>query len=396
MNINNILDRTCSIFVEDIKKLNLRMAEIISESRFLVLGGGGTIGQAVSKEIFSRDPKTLHVVDIAENNLVELVRDLRSSVGYISGEFDTFSVPLESPEFEALVKNKGPYDYVLNLSALKHVRNEKDPYTLSRMIKVNIFNTLKSLELCNELGIKKYFCVSTDKAANPANLMGATKRIMEDFLQFNSWNFDVSSARFANVAFSDGSLLHGFKERLSKRQPLSAPVDTRRYFITPMEAGELCLVSCLFGKNNDILVPKLRPEKDLMHFDVLACRFLKEHGLQPKIMESEQHARDYFTKINPSSNTWPCYFFKSDTTGEKAYEEFFTENEEVDFNSFDNFSIVKMNQVIPKSQLQKFKNNFEKLQKNNIFERDAYKRLIAEVVPNLHHIETGKFLNSRM
>ena len=395
MNIDNILGRTGSIFSGDMNKLNQRMADVISESRFLVLGGGGTIGQAVSKEIFSREPKTLHVVDIAENNLVELVRDLRSSVGYINGEFDTFSVPLESPEFEALVKAKGPYDYVLNLSALKHVRSEKDPYTLSRMIKVNVLNTLKSLYLFNELGIKKYFCVSTDKAANPANLMGATKRIMEDFLQFKSWGFDVSSARFANVAFSDGSLLHGFKERLNKKQPLSAPLDTQRYFITPKEAGELCLVSCLFGRNGDILVPKLSPEKDLLHFDVLAMRFLKEHGREPRIMGSEQDARDYF-KANSGENTWPCYFFQSDTTGEKAYEEFFTDNEEVDSIRFENFSVVKMKKVIQTSKLEKFKNTFEKLQKDNIYERDVYKRLIEEVVPGLHHKETGKFLNSRM
>ena len=181
--------------------------------------------------------------------------------------FRSFVVPIESPEFEALIQDYGPYDYVLNLSALKHVRNEKDPYTLARMIKVNVINTVNTLELFEEIGIKKYFCVSTDKAANPANLMGATKRIMEDFLQIKPWGFDVSSARFANVAFSDGSLLHGFKERLNKRQPLSAPTDTRRYFITPKEAGQLCLVSCLFGNSGDIFIPKLSPE--LMRFERL-------------------------------------------------------------------------------------------------------------------------------
>ena len=213
MNINYILGRKASLFQKDIALLEAEMSKLISASRFLVLGGGGTIGQAVCKEIFARNPTKLDVVDIAENNLVELVRDLRSSLGYIDGDFDTFTLPIESKEFEALVQNRGPYDYVLNLSALKHVRNEKDPYTLSRMIKVNILNTLRSLELCEDLGLKKYFCVSTDKAANPANLMGASKRIMVDFLQIRRWNFKVSSARFANVAFSDGSLLHGFGER---------------------------------------------------------------------------------------------------------------------------------------------------------------------------------------
>jgi FlaA1/EpsC-like NDP-sugar epimerase len=263
------------------------------------------------------------------------------------------------------------------------------------MIKVNVINTLKTLELFEKIGTKKYFCVSTDKAANPANLMGATKRIMEDFLQFKPWGFDVSSARFANVAFSDGSLLHGFRERLNKRQPLSAPMDTRRYFITPKEAGELCLVSCLFGDSGDILIPKLSPEKDLMHFDELAVKFLEANGLSPKLMGSEQEARDYLNK-NSGENFWPCYFFKSDTTGEKYFEEFFTDNEVVDLDRFSNFGVVQMKQIIQTDQLNQFKNKFDKMQQNKIFNRNAYKELISSIVPELQHIETGKFLNARM
>lgn len=395
MRIDILLGRDRSIFEDDILYLEEKMNEITSKSRFLILGGGGTIGQAVCKEIFIRNPKVLHVVDIAENNLVELVRDLRSSVGYIDGEFDTFSVPIESTEFEALIQDLGPYDYVLNLSALKHVRNEKDPYTLARMIQVNIINTLNTLELFEKIGINKYFCVSTDKAANPANLMGATKRIMEDFLQFKRWGFEVSSARFANVAFSDGSLLHGFRERLNKRQPLSAPMDTRRYFITPKEAGELCLVSCLFGNRGDILIPKLSPEKDLMRFDELAVKFLEESGLSPKLMDSEQEARDYLA-TNSGTKFWPCYFFKSDTTGEKSFEEFFTDNEVIDLERFSNFGVVQMKQIIHAKKLNQFKDKFDEMLQNKIFDRDAYKALISSIVPELRHIETGKFLNSRM
>ena len=395
MNIDYILGRTASLFLEDISSLELEISKIISTSRFLVLGGGGTIGQAVCKEIFARNPIKLDVVDIAENNLVELVRDLRSSVGYIDGEFDTFTLPIESKEFEALVQNRGPYDYVLNLSALKHVRNEKDAFTLARMIKVNIFNTLSSLEICETLGVKKYFCVSTDKAANPANLMGASKRIMEDFLQIKRWNFNVSSARFANVAFSDGSLLHGFRERLNKKQPLSAPLDIRRYFISPKEAGELCLVSCLFGEDREILFPKLDAKKDLLRFSDIALKFLEINGLKPKLMKTEQEAREFFAKEN-GKDLWPCYFFESDTTGEKEAEEFFTNKEIVDWQRFQSFGVVSMEKIIETDQLIEFKNKFESLQNDNLFDRDAYKKLIYELVPEIQHIETGKFLNERM
>ena len=395
MNINYILGRKASLFQKDIALLEAEMSKLISASRFLVLGGGGTIGQAVCKEIFARNPTKLDVVDIAENNLVELVRDLRSSLGYIDGDFDTFTLPIESKEFEALVQNRGPYDYVLNLSALKHVRNEKDPYTLSRMIKVNILNTLRSLELCEDLGLKKYFCVSTDKAANPANLMGASKRIMEDFLQIRRWNFKVSSARFANVAFSDGSLLHGFGERLNKKQPLSAPLDVQRYFISPKEAGELCLVSCLFGEDKEILFPKLDAKKDLLRFSDIALKFLEVNGLQAKIMKTEQEAREFFKKEN-SHDLWPCYFFESDTTGEKEAEEFFTNKETVDWQRFQSFGVVDMKKMIETDHLIQFKNKFESLLNDNIFDRDAYKTLIYEIVPEIQHIETGKFLNDRM
>ena len=218
----------------------------------MVIGGAGSIGQAVCHQIFKRDPKLLHVVDISENNMVELVRNIRSTIGYGSGIFETFAIDCGSSEFESLINHEGPYDYIFNLSALKHVRSEKDPYTLMRMISVNIFNTIKVTKLAKDMDAKKYFCVSTDKAANPVNMMGASKRIMEMFLMRESLTQNVSMARFANVAFSDGSLLHGFNQRFSKKQPFSAPNDVSRYFVTPEESGELCLLSGLKGNNRDI------------------------------------------------------------------------------------------------------------------------------------------------
>jgi FlaA1/EpsC-like NDP-sugar epimerase len=243
-----LIGRKSTLFGDDVDVLSDALSSLVKSSRFLVIGGAGSIGQAVTKEIFKRSPKVLHVVDISENNMVELVRDIRSTLGYIDGEFRTFAVDCGSSEFEALISSEGPYDYVFNLSALKHVRSEKDPYTLMRMLSVNIFNTLKTFRLARDNGAKKYFCVSTDKAANPVNMMGASKRIMEMFLMRESETMPISMARFANVAFSDGSLLHGFNQRFAKRQPFSAPNDVRRYFVTPQESGELCLMSGLLGK----------------------------------------------------------------------------------------------------------------------------------------------------
>ncbi len=219
----------------------------VKGANFLVIGGAGTIGQAVVKEIFKRDPERLHVVDINENNMTELVRDIRSSLGYRSGDFETFILDYGSSGFTQFYEAHQPYDYVLNLSALKHVRSEQNPYTLLRMIETNILNIVHHLESMPPHTLAKYFCVSTDKAADPVNMMGASKRIMEMFLTHRSENQSISTARFANVAFSDGSLLHGFTQRLLKRQPISAPLDIRRYFVTPQESGELCLLSCLLG-----------------------------------------------------------------------------------------------------------------------------------------------------
>ena len=218
MDILSLIGWESELFCEDIAFNGLKLQDLVAASRFLVIGGSGSIGQAVTREIFIRDPQVLHVVDISENNMVELVRDLRSTEGYVSGDFKTFSIDCGSVEFEALMANEGPYDYVFNLSALKHVRSESDPYTLMRMVMVNVFNTIKTLQLTSKMGAKKYFCVSTDKAANPVNMMGASKRIMEMFLMRESLTQEISMARFANVAFSDGSLLHGFNQRFNKKQ----------------------------------------------------------------------------------------------------------------------------------------------------------------------------------
>ncbi|MDN5874846.1 MAG: UDP-N-acetylglucosamine 4,6-dehydratase, partial [Sinobacteraceae bacterium] len=291
MNILSLVGRKQALFEADIAANEAELSRLVAASRFLVIGGAGSIGQATTREIFKRNPKALHVVDLSENNMVELVRDIRSTLGYIEGDFRTFAIDCASREFDALLAAGSGYDYVLNLSALKHVRSEKDPFTLMRMAEVNILNTVKTARQAREGGARKYFCVSTDKAANPVNMMGASKRIMEMFLMRESESLPVSTARFANVAFSDGSLLHGFNQRVAKHQPISAPNDVRRYFVTPQEAGELCLMSCLLGDNRDIFFPKLSEALHLAKFSDIAVRYLQARGYEPVQCESEDEAR---------------------------------------------------------------------------------------------------------
>lgn len=291
MNVLKLIGRDGELFEEDIKRVGKELDETVGKSKFLIIGGAGSIGSAVVKEIFKRNPKKLHVVDISENDLVELVRDIRSSLGYIKGEFKTFVLDVGSDIYDTFIENDGKYDYVLNLSALKHVRSEKDPYTLMRMIDVNIFNTNKTISQSIKKGAKKYFCVSTDKATNPVNMMGASKRIMECFLMKRSLEIPVSTARFANVAFSKGSLLFGFNRRIEKKQPISAPKDIKRYFITQKESGELCLMSAIFGENRDIFFPKLSEKLHLISFAEIAVKYLNELGYEPYECKSEEGKR---------------------------------------------------------------------------------------------------------
>ena len=395
MNILNIIGRDRELFSSDIEFFQNQLLDSVAGSKFLVIGGAGSIGQAVTREIFKRDPLALHVVDISENNMVELVRDLRSTVGYGSGEFKTFALDCGSVEFEALVKEEGPYDYVFNLSALKHVRSEKDPYTLMRMIMVNVFNTIKTLRLAKAQGAKKYFCVSTDKAANPVNMMGASKRIMEMFLMRESLTQEISMARFANVAFSDGSLLHGFNQRFNKQQPFSAPNDVRRYFVTPQESGELCLLSGLLGENRDIFFPKLSEHLHLITFSEIAVRYLRERGYEPYECESEDEARDRVEELI-ANKQWPCYFFKSDTTGEKDFEEFFTDNENLDMERFETVGVIKNQPDFNESKLDDFMNGIEALRKKGTWTKDDIVKLYFGLLPEFAHKETGKYLDQRM
>jgi FlaA1/EpsC-like NDP-sugar epimerase len=395
MNILELIGRDNLLFTDDLLTHDSLLTDMVGESRFLVLGGAGSIGQAVTKEIFKRNPKKLHVVDISENNLVELVRDIRSSYGYISGDFKTFALDIGSVIYDAFIESDGHYDYVLNLSALKHVRSEKDEYTLMRMIETNILNTTKTVEQSIHSGVKKYFCVSTDKAANPVNLMGASKRVMELFLNRYAGQIDISTARFANVAFSDGSLLHGFNKRIEKQQPIVAPSDIKRYFVVPQEAGELCLFSALLGESNDIFFPKLSDKLHLITFSQIAEHYLTAKGLEPYYCETEDEARNFF-KQNNSPTMWPVLFTASDTTGEKDFEEFFTHQETLDIERFVNLGIVKGLGSESTEKLRAFETAIQTMLRKARWSKAEIVSLFNELLPDFGHLETGKYLDAKM
>lgn len=395
MGILNLIGRESELFQIDINRYESKLKEEIGRSKFLVIGGAGSIGQAVTKEIFKRNPLKLHVVDISENNMVELVRDIRSSFGYIDGDFQTFALDIGSIEYDVFIENDGDYDYVLNLSALKHVRSEKDPFTLMRMIDVNVFNTEKTINQSIAKGTKKYFCVSTDKAANPVNMMGASKRIMEMFLMRKSEEINISTARFANVAFSDGSLLHGFNQRIQKLQPIVAPNDIKRYFVIPKESGELCLMSCIFGENRDVFFPKLSEDLHLITFADIAVKYLNELGYEPYLCKDEEEARELI-KTLPQEKKWPCLFTSSDTTGEKDFEEFFTNEEVLDMDRFDNLGIIKNELNYQNDKLELFSNKISELRAGRKWSKDDIVELFHKMIPDFGHKETGKYLDAKM
>lgn len=395
MNILELIGRDSALFEADVARHEAELSGLVGESRFLVIGGAGSIGQAVAREIFRRNPKVLHVVDISENNMVELVRDIRSTLGYIDGDFRTFALDCGSREYQALINASGGYDYIFNLSALKHVRSEKDPFTLMRLIEVNILNTLSTIAQARDTGTRKYFCVSTDKAANPVNMMGASKRIMEMFLMRESLTLPISTARFANVAFSDGSLLHGFNQRFAKRQPISAPNDVRRYFVTPQESGELCLMSGLLGANRDIFFPKLSEQLDLVRFSDIAVRYLQGLGFEPYECASEDEARDRAAELI-ARKQWPVYFFASDTTGEKDFEEFYTDAETLDVQRFDAIGVIKNEPVIDEARLQHFLQRITEIRAGSTWDKPEIVDLFNYMIPDFQHKETGKYLDGRM
>jgi len=390
-----ITGRHKSAFTADVEANKQELLNKISGSRIAIIGAAGSIGSSVVKTLLRFKPAALSLIDLNENNLVELVRELRSAKNlYIPEDFKTMPIGLGSIEFNRYFKETMPFDYLFNLSAIKHVRSEKDIYCLMRMIDTNVV-FLHDFLKNNAYKFKKVFSVSSDKAANPANLMGASKMIMEKVLMAASEEQPFSTARFANVAFSDGSLPHGFLERINKRQPISAPNDVKRYFISHQEAGELCVLSCIIGDNRDVYFPKFTQEKDEKTFSEIAVDFLAEIGYEAIACASEEEAKDKIEELLPLKK-WPCYFFKSDTTGEKGYEEFFVANENINLLKFNSIGVVKRDKFAEQDLLKEFISFTSNAKLNSETTKNDYVQAMQKIVPNLTHQETGKNLDQKM
>lgn len=389
-----ILGRRSSLFQHDLTRYEKELSDIVPKSKFLVIGGGGSIGQAVTKELYKRAARTLHVVDLNENYLVELVRDIRSSFCNLVEDFDTFAVDCGQPYFEKLM-HKGEYDYVLNLSAMKHVRSENSAFSMYRMFQTNVLNAINTYEWAKESGVSKYFCVSSDKAANPVNYMGATKRAMELCLMLKKVDIPITGARFANVAFSNGSLLDGFRHRILKKQPLSIPIDIDRYFITQEESGVICLLSALLCQTNEILFPRNKHEISLANFKSVAKGFLKNFDKIPIFIPDELEAKFAMLSLD-TDKYWPVNTFKSDTVGEKPFEEFFTESETINTGNFQDLASVKFTSPHTKSVVDTFVRDFQKIQPFHACAREQMIELVKEFVPTFAHTGGSKFLNERM
>lgn len=391
-----VTKRPKSMFLEDIERNKAKLTEKIEGKSILVIGGAGSIGSSYIKAVLPFKPKSLVVVDINENGLAELTRDLRSTKGmYIPEDYIPYPMDFASPVFEKMFRSRGGFDVVANFSAHKHVRSEKDIYSVEALIQNNVLHAKKLLDLLSEFPPEEYFCVSTDKAANPVNIMGASKRIMEDVIFAYSDKFPVKTARFANVAFSNGSLPAGFIARLSKLQPLSAPSDVKRYFVSPEESGQICMMSCMLGANREIFFPKLE-EAQMMTFDAIATALLEEHGYGVLLCESDEEAVDKAEELKNGSKLYPVHYSGSNTSGEKAFEEFFTDEENVDMIRFDSLGVIT-DKTIPDAA--KVENVMTKLdaafEKVNLTKEEVVD-IIKEYLPNFEHIEKGKSLDSKM
>ena len=389
-----ILGRKMSLFQADVEANRKVLGESVQGKSLLIIGAAGSIGSSFVHQVASYQPGKLHLVDLSENNLAELVRDLRSSEITLPEDFATFSVALGTPEFAALLASQPPYDVVMNFSALKHVRAERDPFTLMRLLHTNV---LAFGELLNALSEEtRVFSVSSDKAVNPANIMGSSKWLMEQLMWASG--LKTSSARFANVAFSDGSLLYSFLRRLEKNQPLSAPSDVRRYFISHREAGQLCLLACFLGESREVFVPRLKPETDLMSFADIARTVLTSQGLKALACGSEAEAKAAMRARGGERDPWPCHFMTSDTSGEKAFEEFYTSVDEVDTGRFAHIGVVQEAAPSPaqRTQLELLLTELSALRSQDNWTKADLVSLVKEAVPSLEHQETHKNLDQKM
>lgn len=392
----NITNRTHSMFSADITANKEQLQAEIEDKSLLVIGGAGSIGSSYIKAILPFKPSKLIVIDLNENGLAELTRDLRSTYGmYIPKEYRTYTLNFSDPIFERIFRKEQGFDIVANFSAHKHVRSEKDEYSVQALIENNVIKAKKLLDLLAEYPPKHFFCVSTDKAANPVNIMGASKRIMEDMIMGYSSKFKVTTARFANVAFSNGSLLAGFIDRIMKKQPLAAPCDVKRYFVSPEESGQICMLACILGNNGEIFFPKLEEEK-MITFSTICDRFLHTLGYERKECGTDEEARKFAFEMPDNSKIYPVVYFKSDTTGEKDYEEFFVPGEKLNLERFSSLGVIEDIKKRPMSELNSFFEELELLFSHPDCHKADIVSVLQRFLPNFEHIEKGKNLDQKM
>ncbi len=392
----SVISRKESMFVTDIEANISRLTKEIKDKKVCVIGGAGTIGSSFIKAMLRFKPKSVVVIDLNENGLAELVRDVRSTNGmYVPSEFRCYTLDFANPIFERIFREESGFDIVANFSAHKHVRSEKDRYSVQALIENNAIKAKRLMDLLCVFPPRHFFCVSTDKAANPVNIMGASKRIMEDLVMAYNNRFKVNTARFANVAFSNGSLMDGWIHRLQKRQPLTAPNDVRRYFVSPEESGQICMLACILGKGGEVFFPKLG-EEQMLTFSSICDDFVKAEGFEKKECRSEEEARRYACGMTESSTDYPVLYFRSDTTGEKPYEEFYVPGEKTDMSRYESLGVVEHTTRHNMEEVDSF---FERLE--GIFAKDDFTKAqvvdaIKEFIPNFTHEEKGKNLDQKM
>lgn len=393
---NYVIKREKSMFLEDIEKNKEKLSEKIAGKTMLVIGGAGSIGSSFIRAVLPFKPKSLIVVDINENALAELTRDLRSTKGmFVPEEYIPYPMDFSSMTFEKMFRHHKGFDIVANFSAHKHVRSEKDIYSVEALIRNNVLNAKGLLDLLEEFPPEEYFCVSTDKAANPVNIMGASKRLMEDVIFSYSDKFPVKTARFANVAFSNGSLPAGFLSRIFKLQPISAPSDVKRYFVSPEESGQICMLACILGENREIFFPKL-DDAQTMTFDVIATALLKTYGFEVVECDSEEEALSKAEALKLGGKKYPVCYTKSDTSGEKSYEEFYTDEEKLDMKRLNSLGIIVEKNIVDRSKIKLVFDQFEKLFAKNEVKKEEVVEIICKYLPNFQHIEKEKSLDSKM
>ena len=384
------------MFTSDIEANRDELSREIAGKKVCVIGGAGSIGSSFIKAVLRFEPKSVVVVDLNENGLAELVRDVRSTEGlFCPDEFRCYTLNFADPIFERIFREENGFDIVANFSAHKHVRSEKDRYSVQALIENNDIKAKKLMDLLTVFPPKHFFCVSTDKAANPVNIMGASKRIMEDLVMAYNKYFKVTTARFANVAFSNGSLPDGWIHRLQKKQPLAAPSDVRRYFVSPEESGQICMLACILGNGGEVFFPKLG-EDQMLTFSSICDEFVKAEGFTKVECSNDPEAKKYASEMSYESDSYPVVYFKSDTTGEKAYEEFYVPGEKINLDRFSALGVVEQTTRRPIEEVNSFFDDLEKLFAKEDFTKAEVVEKIKDFIPNFEHEEKGKNLDQKM